>query len=222
MCGRYYIDTEEENVKVRAILRELERRRLPESEQVRGGEIYPSQVAPIILAEEGQGVTVRPMKWGFPRVGGGGLVINSRSEKADVTPMFQRAVRERRCLVPASWFYEWRRVDGRKTKDKFAFALTEAQNGELMYLAGVFGSFLGGYEGGGYDGFAILTRDADGQVSPYHDRMPVILRDESLKKAWLDTQVSYSALLAAFTPPLLSVRPAAPDEPRAKTGEQLG
>jgi putative SOS response-associated peptidase YedK len=215
MCGRYYIDTEEENVKTRAILAELEKRRLPMSDQVRGGEIYPSQVAPVILREAGQGVTVRPMKWGFPRVGGGGMVINSRSEKADVTPMFQRAVRERRCLVPASWFFEWRRTEGRKTKDKFAFLLKEAHGDELMYLAGVYGQFLGGFEGGGYDGFTILTREADGQMSPYHDRMPVILRDEELKKAWLNTDVPFTALRGGFEPPVLFARPVAPDPPRA-------
>ncbi len=220
MCGRYYIDTEEENVKTRAILAELQKRRLPMAGQVKGGEIYPSQIAPVILAEEGLGVTVRPMKWGFPRVGGGGLVINSRSEKADVTPMFQRAVRERRCLVPASWFFEWRRTDGRKTKDKFAFLLEEARRGELMYLAGVYGQFLGGFEGGGYDGFAILTREADGQMRPYHDRMPVILRDESLKKAWLDEAVAFPTLRAAFAPPKLLIRPVEPDAPRAAAAEK--
>lgn len=215
MCGRYYIDTEEENVKTRAILAELEKRRLPMSEQVRGGEIYPSQIAPVILTEEGLGATVRPMKWGFPRVGGGGLVINSRSEKADVTPMFQRAIRQRRCLIPASWFFEWRRTSGRKSKDKFAFSLQKAERGELMYLAGVYGAFLGGYEGEGYDGFAILTCAADEQMLPYHDRMPVILRGESLKKAWLDAAVPYPELRAAFTPPVLAVRPVTPDPPRA-------
>ena len=62
MCGRYYIDTEEENVKTRAILAELEKRRLPMSDQVRTGEIYPTQIAPVILAEPDTGVTVRPMK----------------------------------------------------------------------------------------------------------------------------------------------------------------
>ncbi len=215
MCGRYYVDMEEENVKIRAILAELEKRRLPMSDQVHGGEIYPTQIAPVILAEEGLGVTVRPMKWGFPRAGGGGVVINSRSEKADVTPMFQRAVRERRCLIPASWFFEWRRTSGCKTKDKFAFALKQAQRDELMYMAGVYGEFLGGYEKGGYDGFAILTRDADGQVSPYHNRMPVILRQESLKKAWLDPAANYPALRAAFELPELAVRPVPPDPPRA-------
>ena len=210
MCGRYYIDTEEENVKTRAILAELERRRLPMSDQVRVGEVYPSQIAPVILSEDAVGPTVRPMKWGFPRVGGG-MVINSRSEKADYTPMFQRAVRERRCLVPVSWFFEWRRNSGVKTKDKFAFSLQEAQKGELMYLAGVYGQFLGGFEGTGYDGFAILTREADEQMNPYHDRMPVILQDERLKKAWLTPSVGYAELRAAFELPQLAVRPVPPD-----------
>jgi putative SOS response-associated peptidase YedK len=216
MCGRYYIDTEEERVKARAILAELQKRRLPMYDQVKGGEIYPSQIAPIILREEGLGVTVRPMKWGFPRTGGGGLVINSRSEKADVTPMFMRAVRERRCLIPASWFFEWRRISGRKTKDKHAFLLEDAERGELMYLAGVYGQFVGGFEGGGFDGFAILTRAADDQMLPYHDRMPVILREESLKKAWLDPHVSFEALRQAFAPPALIVRPVEPDRKREK------
>ncbi len=215
MCGRYYVATDEEDAKVNAIIGELEKRRLPMYDRVRAGEIYPTQIAPVILREEGLGVTVRPMKWGFPRVGGGGSVINSRSEKADVTPMFQRAARERRCLVPASWFFEWRRVAGRKTKDKFAFSLREARRGELMYMAGFYGSFLGGFEGGGYDGFAILTCEADEQMRPYHDRMPVILTAESLKKAWLDPSVAYGALRAAFEVPALTVRPVPPDAPKA-------
>ena len=211
MCGRYYVDLEEENYKTRAILAELEKRRMPMSEQVRGGEVYPSQIAPISLNEAEYGVTVRPMKWGFPRVGGGGMVINSRSEKADTTPMFQRAARERRCLVPASWFFEWRRIAGRKTGDKFAFSLAEARADELMYMAGFYGQFVGGFADGGYDGFAILTRDADAQIAPYHDRMPVILRAEGLKKAWLDSAVPYAELRAAFETPGLTVRAVAPD-----------
>ena len=203
MCGRYYIDNEEENIKVRAILAELEKRRLPMYDAVQIGEIFPSQIAPIIMRESEIGVTVRPMKWGFPRTGGGGLVINSRSEKADVTPMFQKAARERRCLVPASHFFEWRRTSGRKTKDKYAFRPDTEE--PLMYMAGFYGQFLGGYAGGGYDGFAILTRQADGQMSPYHDRMPVIITGEDLKKAWLNYDVPYADLRPAFEPPKLLI-----------------
>ena len=212
MCGRYYIDNEEENIKVRAILAELEKRRLPMFDQVRIGEIFPSQIAPVIVREPAIGVTVRPMKWGFPRTGGGGLVINSRSEKADVTPMFQKAARERRCLVPASHFFEWRRISGRKTKDKYAFRPDTEE--PLMYMAGFYGQFLGGFAGGGYDGFAILTHQADGQMSPYHDRMPVILESENLKKVWLDHSIPYADLRAAFSPPKLIVWEQEPDAKR--------
>ncbi len=210
MCGRYYVDNEEENIKVRAILSEIVRRSLPMHELVHTGEIFPSQIAPVIVREPGLGATVRPMKWGFPRTGGGGLVINSRSEKADVTPMFQKAVRERRCLIPASHFFEWRRNAGRKTKDKFAFR--PDTDDPLLYMAGVYGEFLGGFAGGGYDGFAILTREADSQMAPFHDRMPVILTDENLKKAWLNHDIAYAQLRPAFEPPSLRIWEQAPDQ----------
>ena len=171
MCGRYFIDNEQENAKLCAILQELARRGSPQSAEAHMGEIFPGQIAPVIVAEHGK-ATVKAMRWGFPRAGGGGLVINSRSEKADVTPMYSRAARERRCLVPVSGFYEWRRTaTGAKTKDKYAFRA--ANEGELTYLAGFWGSFLGGFDAGGFDGFAILTREADEQMSPYHNRMPV-------------------------------------------------
>lgn len=209
MCGRYYVDNEEENIKVRAILAELSKRRLPMYDQVQLGEIFPTQIAPVIVNEAGYGVTVRPMKWGFPRVGGGGVVINSRSEKTDVTPMFQKAARERRCLIPASHFFEWRRTSGRKTKEKYAFRPDTDET--LMYMAGVYGQFLGGYEKGGFDGFAILTRDADEQMLPYHTRMPVILEDEDIKKAWLNIEIPYPELRTAFSPPKLKIWEQEPD-----------
>ena len=216
MCGRYFLGLTDEGERMSALVQELNRRALPMADAVQGGEVFPSQIAPVIVWEPEVGVTVRPMKWGFPRVGGGGVVINSRSEKADVTPMFQRAVRERRCLVPANWFFEWRRTSGRKSSDKFAFSLAEAEPGELMYLAGVYGQFLGGFAGNGYDGFAVLTSDADAQLAPYHDRMPVILRGERLRRAWLDPAVPYPELRAAFAPPALRVVAVQPDPRRPR------
>lgn len=202
MCGRYYIDNEEENYKLRAILQEIDRRRLQGSEGVHTGEVCPGQIAPVILAEDGA-AAVRPMRWGFPRVGGGGLVINSRSEKADTTPMFQKAARERRCLVPVSGFFEWKRTEsGAKTKDKYAFTVERAKSGGLMYLAGFYGDFMGGFEAGGYTGFVVLTRAADEQMSPYHDRMPVSIGDEALKKNWLfaPPEVPYDELRRMLSP----------------------
>ncbi|MEG0492330.1 MAG: SOS response-associated peptidase family protein [Clostridia bacterium] len=205
MCGRYYMN-DDGSEKLRAILEELNRRDALQGAKVHMGEIFPSQLAPVLVAKEGA-CTVRAMNWGFPRGGGHGLVINSRSEKADETPMFQKAVRERRCLVPMSGFYEWRRTpSGGKTKEKFAFTLAEGKQGELMYLAGVYGEFVGGFAGGGFDGFAILTREADEQMAPYHNRMPVILREEGLKKAWLFSQFPYAELRRQFAVPQLDCK----------------
>ena len=94
MCGRYFLDdTKEANERLLNLLRGLLESGDPLASQVHTGEIFPTQLAPVIVADGG-GVGVRAMRWGFPRAGGRGVVINSRSEKADFTPMFQRAVRE--------------------------------------------------------------------------------------------------------------------------------
>lgn len=210
MCGRYFISAEDENQKLIAILDEMNKRDAALGALFHTGEIFPSEIAPVIVAED-SGYAVRPMRWGFPRGGGHGLVINSRSEKADYTPMFQRAVRERRCLVPMSGFYEWRRTQsGAKTKDKFAFTLECEKPDVPMYLAGVYGEFLGGFAGGGFDGFAILTQAADEQMSPYHERMPVFMQSGSMKKLWLTAPptLPYAELRRQFETPRLRARPA--------------
>lgn len=221
MCGRYWLEQEqEEQPRLHLIMEELTKEHPPMAEFVHRGDIFPSEIAPVIV-EDQDGYKVRPLKWGFPRAGGGGLVINSRSEKAEITPMFSKAARERRCLVPVSGFYEWRRTaSGGKTKNQFAFTLAHAQD-ELLYLAGFYGPFLGGFENGGFDGFAILTREADEQMEPYHNRMPVILRDEELKKAWLATgAVPYEELRRHFTPPKLAVR-AMEKDGKKRAGDQV-
>lgn len=210
MCGRYYLDeAREENRRLLNLLKGLLDSGDPRAAQVHTGEIFPTELAPVIVAADG-GCAVRAMRWGFPRGGGHGVVINSRSEKADYTPMFQRAVRERRCLVPVSGFYEWRRTpSGGKTKEKYAFRSQGALEKGMMYLAGVYGEFLGGFQNGGFDGFAILTREADGQMSPYHTRMPVIMDSENLKKLWLyaPPETPYQDLKRQFEAPRLMVTP---------------
>ena len=210
MCGRYFLtDQVGENERMAAIIQEMNRSGSPAAALFQPGEMFPTQLAPVIVAQQGRAV-VRPMRWGFPFGSSGKVVINSRSEKADYTPMFQKAVRERRCLVPVSSYFEWRRTaSGAKTKDKFAITSQGGQEKGMMYLAGVWGEFFGGFEKGGYEGFAILTQDADEQISPYHDRMPVIMDSENLKKLWLfaPPQFPYQELRRQFEKPKLYVTP---------------
>ena len=207
MCGRYFI-AQEQNERVLNILAGMEGHAMAGMVQL--GEVFPSQMAPVIVAENGT-AKVRPMRWGFPFGSGGKVVINSRSEKSDYTPMFQKSVRERRCLIPITGFYEWRRTaSGAKTKDKFAFVSRGGREKGMMYLAGVWGEFGGGFANGGFDAFAVLTQDADEQMRPYHTRMPVVMDSENLKKLWLfaPPQMPYQELRRQFELPELFVEAA--------------
>lgn len=208
MCGRYFLIWEEENDRLLRLMEAMNGH--PLAHLVQLGEVYPTQLAPVIVLENGT-AKVRPMRWGFPFGSSAKVVINSRSEKSDTTPMFQKAVRERRCLIPVSGFYEWRRTpSGAKTKDRFAFVSDGGREKGMMYLAGVWGEFGGGWEKGGFEAFAVLTQEADGQMRPYHTRMPVVMDSEHLKKLWLfaPPQIPYQELRRQFELPGLHAEPA--------------
>lgn len=96
MCGRYYIEIEDSEL--RSIIAEVER-----NSSVNTGEIYPTNNVPV-QAKDGS-ITV--MRWGFPRFDGKGVIINARSETASSKTVFARPMMEGRCLVPASWYFEW-------------------------------------------------------------------------------------------------------------------
>ena len=144
-----------------------------------GGEIFPGSIAPVITANE-----VCFMKWGFPsRDAKRSPHINARSETAATSKTFGAPLAERRCIVPASGYYEWKTLD-KKRKLKFKFTLPD---GSPMYMAGVYS----------VDGrFAILTREAARAILEIHDRMPVIL-PKSLIEKWL--KESPDALNVALT-----------------------
>ena len=96
MCGRYFIDSGEPTMGT--MLSALS----PET-PIRGGEVFPSNMAPVIT-RHGELTT---MLWGFPRFDGKGLMINARSETAAEKPMFRTSMQYGRCLIPASWYFEW-------------------------------------------------------------------------------------------------------------------
>ena len=124
------------------------------------GEVFPTNIVPIKTAGG-----IRPMRWGFRT--GKRDVINARSETVMEKPMFRGAMIERRCLILASGYYEWKKeADGSKTKYEFS------NPGEaLTYLAGCY-RIESDAPGAS---FVILTRDATDEFAPIHDRMPVVL-----------------------------------------------
>lgn len=172
MCGRYYVDDETAR-EIEKIVRQLDRKLLIK------GEIYPGQKASVIAREAGEAV-LRQMEWGYPAPQNKGLVINARSESALQKRMFSESVMNRRCLIPAGWFYEWDR-----DKNKITFK-REGRQG--MFLAGFWKNFSEGNR------FIILTTNANASVRSVHDRMPLIL-DEERSRAWLEDEKMYGQLL---------------------------
>ena len=135
---------------------------------------------------------------GDPSVGA--RLINARSETAKARAAFRDPFRERRCLVPATGFYEWRRVN----RDRQPYLL-HRRDGRLMGLAAVWDRWrpAPGVEGEPIESCAILTTPANELVARLHDRMPLVL-DPADFALWLDPQVTDPARLL----PLLRPYPA--------------
>ena len=115
MCGRYYIEIDE--AEIRDIVIEAEKRAREANEQLKlktSGEIFPTDIVPV---QTGIG-DYQPMKWGFPGFKGR-PVINARSETVLEKPMFRAHMLARRCLIPASGYYEWKKEGSKKIKYKF-------------------------------------------------------------------------------------------------------
>lgn len=211
MCGRYFLDdTKEANERLLNLLRGLLESGDPLASQVHTGEIFPTQLAPVIVADGGGVGRARhalglSARW---RPGRGHQQPFGKGRFYPHVPACGAGA-----PLPGAGFRLLRMAAHslrRKNEGKFAFQSQGGVDKGLMYLAGVYGEFLGGFRAGGFDGFAILTREADEQMRPYHDRMPVILDDESVKKLWLlsPPQIPYADLRRHFDPPRLYVRPA--------------
>jgi putative SOS response-associated peptidase YedK len=162
MCGRYWIDDGRESVELRGIIEAVNRRVSVEPVKT-SGEIFPADIVPVIANNKNMAPTAFAMQWGYT-LSDGRRVINARSETAETRPMFADGMRQRRCAVPATNYFEWERAG--KTKTKYAIRPT---GGALFYMAGIYRIESG------RPVFSILTREPADSIAFIHDRMPVIL-----------------------------------------------
>lgn len=184
MCGRYQFSLDEPTLRQ---YWQAARERFP-NVKMEAGEIFPTHSVPILLGGQ-NGVSPEPAKWGFPRVNGGGVVINARSETAAEKRMFRQSLLTQRCVVPTAGFFEWSRD---KAKNKYRFV---SRSSSVLYLAGLWQAFEGGRR------FVILTEAANASVADIHDRMPVVLEREQVQ-AWIQDAARTAELLTQAPPAL--------------------
>ena len=182
MCGRYYIDNDTLESAAADFPGAVDRI----SSGNHAGEILPSCVAPVIGAY-GAGLCFTEQRWGFPKNGGKGPVINARAETVSSVRLFAGGISSHRIAVPAGGFYEWNAL-----KEKYTFTRPE---GGPMYLAGIADMFENEPR------FVILTTAANASMIKVHDRMPLILEKNQVADWILDG--SSTAPILTRTPVVL-------------------
>ena len=176
MCSRYFLDADGNIIAYTF--------QVPVHDRIRKRfNIAPTQQAPVVRAGKDGSREIAMLRWGLVPswardLKAGTKMINARSEGIDSKPAFREAVRARRCIVPASGFFEWQGEPGRKQP----FAITLA--GEpLLALAGLWERWSAP-QSPPVETFTIVTTEANTAIARIHDRMPVILPPESID-AWL-------------------------------------
>jgi putative SOS response-associated peptidase YedK len=169
--------------------------------------VAPQSEVPVVYeTREGERVA-ELMRWGLvpswardPALGA--KLNNARAESVFDKPSFRQAVRRRRCLLPASGFYEWQ-AQG-KVKQPWYFS---ASDGSLLAMAGLFEAWRAAPDAAWLLSCCVITTDANALMAPVHDRMPVLIAREHWA-AWLARGVQDSAAIAPLLvpPPVQALR----------------
>lgn len=180
MCCRYYYDDK--------MAKEIEKicMKIDRKLKLAAREYRPSQKAPVITGRTEKNA-VEEMKWGFPQHEGKGLLINARCESMKEKKTFEESVYRRRCVIPASGYYEW---DSRKNKVTFHRA-----DDKPVYMAGVYNLI------DNEERFVIITTEANESVRNVHDRMPLILEEHEIDM-WIHDDKATEYILQKQSPKL--------------------
>lgn len=177
MCGRFALTLPDD-----AVARLFDARLSNDSATARGQNICPTQAVLTVLSRAGQR-HAGPMRWGFlphwyKSETDGPLLINARAETIAQKPAFAQAVRARRCIIPASGFFEWTKdADGAR----LPWYIHPTQT-DLIAFAGIWQVWAQGEARCAT--CAIVTCAANATLAPIHHRMPVILAPQDWPK-WL-------------------------------------
>ncbi|MBU5313341.1 SOS response-associated peptidase [Tissierella carlieri] len=171
MCGRFSLDVSIDVLIERyKAIKNMEEFKLPD-------EIFPTNTVPIVINKDN--IQLSMMKWGFMPEFTKKPIINARAETVDIKPLFRNSFYNKRCLVPATSFFEWENLDGKKIKRRIS-----VKEENIFSLAGLYNIFRD-KNGQEQESFTIITTDANEDMKKIHHRMPVILPKE-MEEYWLD------------------------------------
>ena len=167
MCGRFAITLPHEAMA--QLFDSAPGNNLPE---VPNFNVCPTTQIHVLTGGEARHLTA--MRWGFlPRwykaPNGRPLLINARGETIAEKPAFKKAVRETRCIIPCSGFYEWTRLEDGTKLPWYIFR----RDGAPLTFSGVWREWEA--DGETQRSCAMVTIGATGPMADIHHRMPVIL-----------------------------------------------
>ena len=150
--------------------------------------IAPTQMIDVVFEPETERI-ISQLRWGLvPNWAKdesiGNRMINAKAETIMEKPSFREAFKSRRCIIPASGFYEWQKKET-GAKQPFYFYLKDK---DVFGFAGLRESWIDKTTGEELETCTIITTEANDVLKPIHDRMPVILKSESYDE-WLDAKV---------------------------------
>lgn len=165
--------------------------------------VAPTQYLPVITNEQPDTVSLH--RWGLIPSWAkdesiANKLINARADGVADKPSFRSAFKRRRCLVPATGFYEWQKGDG-KIKTPMFIHLNDQ---DVFAFAGLW-EVWHSPDGSEIRTYTIITTDANDFMQPIHNRMPVILRREDYA-AWLDPDDAPASKLLPLLKPFDSAR----------------
>jgi putative SOS response-associated peptidase YedK len=182
MCGRYGVEQEYVQLALRyqAVVKAID----PGPRY----NVAPTQQVPVIVAHESERYLAEH-RWGLVPFWGKDLsigvrMINARAETVATLPAFRESLEKRRCIIPATRFYEWQRVG--KTKIPHTILRSD---GFPMSFAGLWASWRNPETHERVLSCSIITTAANGPMRSLHDRMPVILEEDAVDR-WLDPGIS--------------------------------
>ena len=185
MCGRYG--------------RRADKQRIAEWMQTRNTDVFddsylapsynvaPQSLQPVVRLDSETGEReLAIMRWGLiPFFAKDAKIaystINARAETVATSPVFREPMKRRRCLVPATGFYEWQALD-KKSKQPWSIELVD---GNLFAFAGLWDRWKDKATGQPMETYTIITTDPNELLEPIHKRMPVILSPQDYSR-WLD------------------------------------